>query len=240
MKSVDYDGKATEYAEHRRANVDVLRRLLGNGAVERRSKVLEIGCGTGNYIVAMHRSVKCSCYAVDRSRDMLSIAAQRSSLIHFVQATAESLPFESEGFDLAYFVDVLHHVADVSAAVHEAFRVVRPGGRVCTTTDDEETIRQRLHSQYFPEGMQIELNRYPSLADVKAVLDSVGFSDVTSERVATPYHVTSSKPYRDKAFSELHLISQEAHERGLTRLERDLQRGPIPAVDRRVLVWGNK
>lgn len=240
MKSVDYDGKAIEYAEHRQANADVLRRLLSEPRVDTHSKVLEIGCGTGNYILSIQRSVDPSCYAVDRSRDMLAIAAKRTSVIQFVQATAESLPLMNDAFDFVYFVDVLHHVADVQGAIGEAFRVLRTRGRVCTTTDDEETIRQRLHSHYFPEGMQIELNRYPALDDVKAGLESVGFSKVTSERVATPYHVTSSKPYRDKAFSELHLIADEAHERGVKRLERDLQRGPIPAVDRRVLVWASK
>ncbi|MBI4832139.1 MAG: hypothetical protein HY801_11445 [Candidatus Lindowbacteria bacterium] len=46
--------------------------------------------------------------------------------------------------------------------------------------------------------------------------------------------------YRDKAFSALHIIPAEAFARGIERLERALDSGPIPYVSRYVLVWGTK
>ncbi len=46
--------------------------------------------------------------------------------------------------------------------------------------------------------------------------------------------------YRDKAFSSLYLISQEAFERGIQRMEADLLQGPIPAISRYLLLWGRR
>jgi hypothetical protein len=58
--------------------------------------------------------------------------------------------------------------------------------------------------------------------------------------VEFPYLLTDIQAYHDKAFSSLHLIAEEAFERGIERLERDLGTGPIPCVSRYLLLWGTK
>ena len=58
--------------------------------------------------------------------------------------------------------------------------------------------------------------------------------------VEEPYGVTSAQPFRDRAYSSLHLISEEAWRAGLERLERDLARGPVRGVSRYACVWGCK
>jgi hypothetical protein len=56
--------------------------------------------------------------------------------------------------------------------------------------------------------------------------------------VEEPFQVTSAQPFRDKAYSSLHLISQEAWQAGLARLECDLAYGPIHGTSRYACVWG--
>jgi hypothetical protein len=41
-------------------------------------------------------------------------------------------------------------------------------------------------------------------------------------------------------FPSLRLISQEAYDRGMARLESDFQKGPIPRVSRYLMLWGTK
>ena len=53
---IDYNELAAEYARHRQVNPPVLRRLLIGGDVKSVSTVLEVGCGTGNYILAFRTS----------------------------------------------------------------------------------------------------------------------------------------------------------------------------------------
>jgi hypothetical protein len=71
-------------------------------------------------------------------------------------------------------------------------------------------------------------------------MEAAGFSPVTTEHVELPYDLTDLQPYRDRAFSSLHLISTDAHARGLAHLETDLAAGPIPALSLYTLLWGTK
>ena len=58
--------------------------------------------------------------------------------------------------------------------------------------------------------------------------------------VEAPYEIASAQPFRDKAYSALHLISEDAWQAGLERLERDLARGPVRGVSRYACVWGQR
>ncbi len=75
---MDYDRIASEYARHRQVHPGVLRSLVSTSGIGSASNVLEVGCGTGNYIAALERSVGCSSWGIDPSEEMLSIARQRS------------------------------------------------------------------------------------------------------------------------------------------------------------------
>ena len=58
--------------------------------------------------------------------------------------------------------------------------------------------------------------------------------------VEHPVEITNIAPYASKANSTLHLIPQEAFERGLARLERDLAKGPIRGMRRYLFVWATR
>jgi hypothetical protein len=84
-----------------------------------------------------------------------------------------------------------------------------------------------------------ELARYPGIATIMQELEAAGFA-VHVSHVEFEYALTDATPYRDRAFSSLHLISTDALARGLARLDADLTSGPIPALSLYTLVWGVK
>ncbi|MFI5302910.1 MAG: class I SAM-dependent methyltransferase, partial [Polyangiales bacterium] len=91
----------------------------------RGAHVLDIGCGTGlisRRLMAHARSVT----GVDLSPRMLAVARARG--LDVVEASALSLPFEDASFDVAVSFKTLAHVPDLSRALAEMTRVVRPGG----------------------------------------------------------------------------------------------------------------
>lgn len=237
---MDYDELTESYAAHRRHDPRVLEALRRGGRVRRSFRVLEVGCGTGNYVIALEQATGASSIGVDPSAEMLAVARARTAGVRFVLGAAEALPFPDEHFDFVFSIDVIHHVANPAASLAASFRVLRPGGRLCVGTDDEETIRGRLHSRYFPETVTVELARYPPLSGLRSMLAAAGFEEIVEERTASPYRLVDPRPYRERAFSSLHLISAEAFRRGLDRLEDDLARGPIEAVARQLLLWGRK
>jgi len=70
---IDYDKIVSDYARHRRVHPKVLEGLVTTGGIGAASKVLEVGCGTGNYIVAVQGLVGCSCWGIDPAEQMLSV-----------------------------------------------------------------------------------------------------------------------------------------------------------------------
>lgn len=236
---MDYDQLAAEYARHRRVHPGVFQALAEVAAPD--ARVLEVGCGSGNYVIALQERLGCACRGIDPSREMLSRARARSEAVDFMQGYAERLTFEPRSFDLVFSVDVIHHVGDRPAYLNEAYRVLAPGGRLCTATDSEWIIRHRQPlSTYFPETVEPELARYPRIAELRALMAQAGFDGIVEHTVACSYPLHDIQIYHDKAFSALHLISDEAFRHGIERMEHDLCDGPIQGTPRYTLLWGNK
>ena len=241
LAAIDYNQAAGSYAVHRRVHPGVFRELCERGRIESRSTVLEVGCGTGNYVNALVGYTGCTAWGLDPSAEMLAYARARLERVGWLVGRAEQLDFAAQTFDLVFSVDVIHHVSDKAVFYRETARILRPGGQVCTVTDSEEIIRRReVLSGYFPETVEVELARYPRLADLEGWMAEAGLASLGAVVVEEPFEVSDAQPYRDKAFSSLHLISEEAWRAGLERLEQALARGPIRGASRYACLWGRK
>ena len=161
--------------------------------------------------------------------------------MQFRAGSADCLGVPAACFDLAFSVDVVHHLPDPLAYVQEACRALKPGGWLCTVTDSASIIRGRQPlATYFPETIEADLARYPSIAHLRALYGRAGFVDLVERTVECAYPLTDAGAYREKSYSVLHLISEQAFRRGVARMERDLRAGPIPSVSRYTMLWGVK
>jgi ubiquinone/menaquinone biosynthesis C-methylase UbiE len=236
--SLDYDQHASDYARHRRVHPGVLQAFLATG-LGPETRVLDVGCGTGNYAAVLREAAGCRVSGVDPSAQMLERARDAASWEALLQGSAERLPFADASFDLVMSTDVIHHVRDRDAYFREAARVLRPGGQIVTVTDSHDDIRRRRPlSSHFPETVAIELDRYPPVAQLLAEMTAAGFCELHAVEVSHTYVLTDLQPYRDRAYSSLLLIDEEAFQAGIARLETDLARGPIPCVSLYTMIWG--
>lgn len=89
--------------------------------------VLEIGCG-GGAVTAQLAGWPASYAAVDPDPVRLEEARARVPDVAFSEGTGEDLDFPDESFDVVLFSLSLHH-QDPEAALAEAHRVLRLGGR---------------------------------------------------------------------------------------------------------------
>ena len=100
-------------------------------------RVLDVGCGCGvdTLIAANFVGPGGQAVGVESSPAMLAKAQNnaRSAGIDnvlFLDGDAESLPFENATFDLVTSSGVYNLVIDKAKALSEAFRVLKPGGRI--------------------------------------------------------------------------------------------------------------
>lgn len=236
---LDFDGRVEVYARHRRVHPGVLQQLLASGIFGPETRVLDVGCGTGNYAAALTDATNCRVSGVDPSRRMLDKARDVAPWESLVQSSAESLPFGDDAFDVVMSADVIHHIGDRDAYFREAVRVLRPGGRLVTVTDSHDTIpRRRPLSSHFPETVNIELQRYPSGPTLLEEMARARFVAPREVEVSRDYQLDDIQAYQDRAFSSLLLIEEEAFRRGIRCLEADLARGPIPCVSLYTMIWG--
>ncbi len=127
---------APDFVEQRRATRAALALGLGEN-------VLDIGSGPGLLACEMAAEVGAlgSVDGVDPSESMLALARGRrppegAAVMRFVAGDACALPYGQETFDAAVATQVYEYVQDMPAALGEAFRVLRPGGRLLVLDTD--------------------------------------------------------------------------------------------------------
>ena len=240
---IDYNKISGDYTQHRqKVHPGVLEGLLSGSEYENDSTVLEVGCGTANYIIAIQSLTGSRCWGIDPSEKMLSVARERSQKIDFKNGRGEQLGFSNDFFDFIFSVDVIHHMEGHLEYFQEAYRTLKPGNRICTVTDSEWILNNRVPlSTAFPETVEVELARYPRIQYLTSLMREAGFTDIQDNLVEHTFQMKDIQAFRDRAYSSVHLISEEAFQRGITRLEDELaEKGHIQNISRYTLLGGRK
>ena len=94
--------------------------------------ILDVGCGTGGTMRALRsRFPKAQIKGVEPVEGAARIAADTGCDV--ISGMFQHLPVEGESFDVVMALDVLEHLADDGLGLAEAFRALRPGGRLIVT-----------------------------------------------------------------------------------------------------------
>lgn len=113
----------------------------------------DLGCGNGETAAAIAPHVS-RVIAVDNEPAMLEAAARRLESFDNVElrpGELAALPIDDEQLDAAVAMLVLHHVADIAAALAEIRRALRPGGRLVVldmTAHDRQSYRHTMGHQH--------------------------------------------------------------------------------------------
>lgn len=109
--------------------VDFLKRFS-----RKDSKILDVGCGTGNVLLELSNFAKES-YGVDDSENMIKKSKQKlnKNRVKFFVGSATKIRFPNNFFDLTYSIAAFHHIKTpqkVRDSIKEMLRVTKHGGYV--------------------------------------------------------------------------------------------------------------
>ena len=167
------------FAYSRRKLEQVLVHYLGplpDGA-----KLLDVGCGTGDLLRRLGtRFVLSGCDPADEMIERARAANPGASL---TVASAESLPFEDDHFDVAVMIEVVRYLADPEPALRELARVLRPGGLALVTfaprfTTTAYPLVNRLTGRVRVPGMTDVRQHFHTAGGAERLLAAASFAHV--------------------------------------------------------------
>lgn len=104
----------------------------------RKSWVLEVGCGTGDFAERLAALPDLTVTAVDTSERFVELTADRG--VDARVADIQDLPFHDRTFDAVAAMWMLYHVPDLDRGLAEVRRVLRPGGVFLAMTNGDEHV----------------------------------------------------------------------------------------------------
>jgi ubiquinone/menaquinone biosynthesis C-methylase UbiE len=179
----------------------VHRRLLDQAGVRPGQRVLEIGCGTGNLLLAA-KQTQPAATVVGLDPDLSALAragrkARRSGLaVQLDRGYADQLPYADDSVDVVLSSFMLHHVPvdQRELVIREVRRVLRPGGALHlvdiggAAAPADGWIARRAHRH--------ELTRENFGGGIPDLLRRAGFTDVRETGSDVRRHVGRFTFYR--------------------------------------------
>jgi SAM-dependent methyltransferase len=183
-------------------------------------RVLDIGCGTGTFLVHLEPIAKA--WGVEPSPEMREAA--RAKGVNAKDARAEALPFKDGWFERATMNSVVH-LLDTTRAFPEARRVLAGDGKLAVRTLHPTWFDEYWLFAFFPSIRDIDLARFKTPDELERELLASGFTAVRQVPIFFPASLTRERVLertRGRHISTFDHISEEEFEAGLARMEREL------------------
>ena len=210
------------------------RALIDTAQIHSGQAVLDVGGGSGepSLTIAPLVGASGSVTYTDPSAGMVTTArdaAQRRKLenIRFHQAPAEQLPFTDNSFDVAVSRLAVMFFQDVSAALHEVLRVVRPGAQVLFVVWSSKEVNPffskitTVLDRFVPAEPEDEdapgAFRFAEQDKLKKLLSEAGATEV----VETPLRFQIEAPINIERFWDLRSEMSDTLRNKLARLVPD-------------------
>jgi SAM-dependent methyltransferase len=245
---IDYDKAATTYDNTRRACAAHIALMARRGAFEARHagagrpRVLDFGCGTGNYLAALRSAAPgCELFGLEPSDAMMAKARAKNPGLRIEKGDHGAMPYEDGFFDFIYMTDVVHHVPDLDLLFETLRAKLSTGGLLCIVTESHAQIEARWYDAYFPSLAANEKSRYPDIAELERKAAMAGLVPAGKAVAGHPGpNVVDAEFLRmvaEKNYSMFRILGEAEREAGYAALKGDEGRVILSPGAGETLLW---
>jgi ArsR family transcriptional regulator len=142
--------------------------------------IADLGAGEGAFALLLAERAR-KVIAVDTSARMIEVGREQARRhgvknVEYRLGDMEEIPIEDSSVDLVFFSQSLHHALHPERAVHEAWRILQPGGRI-VILDLVKHRFEEAHELYADEWLGF------SELEVEAMLEKAGFRNAETSVV---------------------------------------------------------
>ena len=186
-----YASSYDKYTDVQNEAVGMLVKILPKDGV---AKILEIGCGTGNYTALLKKTFECArIKAIDISAPMVRLARQKvnDEKILFEVGDAEEIDLGGE-YDLVTSNAVFHWLNDLEGIIGKAERSLRKGGLLVFSAFGPKTFVELKGSLTSVAGGNISITPdfFPKRAEIENTLRKFFKTVKITERLIRESHAS--------------------------------------------------
>jgi ubiquinone/menaquinone biosynthesis C-methylase UbiE len=227
----------------RKADSYLTSRLLHFLQPQTGKHYLDIGCGTGNYTIALS-NLGLNFTGVEPSEMMLDVARSIDKHINWLTGTAEQIPAGDNAFNGAMATLTIHHWKNIGLALKEIYRVTETDGKFVLFTATPKQMQGYWLNHYFPNMLQSSINQMPGLEAIETELVNAGFKNIIKEKYFIKEDLQDYFLYAGKLNPMLYLdekiragissfaalANSEEVAAGLSELKADINSGKFESV----------
>lgn len=233
---MNYEQLAERFANTHTVNYHIFFEIISKFSPKSKIRVLDFGCGSGNYIKAICTYTNYNVYGVEPCKEMIMYAQKQNPNITIKSGNHMSIPYPDNFFEYVYMTNVVHQIPDISVMYREIYRVLKPNGILCICTENRHQLLSKYWIKYFPSIIIKDLQRFPTISKLKKLANREKFISTKTTFVGEKKwcHITNFllSQILERSMSVLNLIPDSEYKAGTQKILRAYKRDKVHFCNR--------